>query len=53
MHVRDEVLEDPREEPDAAYADAERLRPLARLGRNLYTGLGKVRSLDRPRGKRP
>jgi len=53
MHVRDEILEDPRPEGDAPLADAERLRPLARLGRNLYTGLGPLLALDRPRGKRP
>lgn len=56
MHVRDDVLEDPApgagpDEP--RYADATRLRPLARLGKNLYTRLGPLVTLDRPRGRRP
>ena len=53
MHVRDDVVEDPAGADEPRYADASRLRPLARLGRNLYTGLGPVRALDRPRGRRP
>lgn len=52
MHVQDAVLEDAREgEPQLA--DPERLRPLARLGRNLYTTLGALLAIDRPRGRRP
>ncbi len=53
MHVRDDVLESSREGDDPRLADAEQLRPLARLGRNLYSGLGPLFALDRPRGKRP
>jgi flavin reductase (DIM6/NTAB) family NADH-FMN oxidoreductase RutF len=54
MHVRDDVLEDPPADPaEGRYADARRLRPLARLGRNLYTGLGAIRAIDRPKGRRP
>ena len=54
MHVRDDVLEDEAEHPgEPRYADARRLRPLARLGRNLYAGLGPLLAFDRPRGRRP
>jgi flavin reductase (DIM6/NTAB) family NADH-FMN oxidoreductase RutF len=52
MHVRDDVLEDPRE-GEPRLADAARMRPLARLGRNLYSTLGTLFALDRPRGRRP
>jgi flavin reductase (DIM6/NTAB) family NADH-FMN oxidoreductase RutF len=52
MHVRDEVLE---EAPagETALADPLKLRPLARLGRNLYSTLGTLLTIDRPRGRRP
>ena len=53
LHVRDDVLEDEGQPDGARYADATRLRPLARLGRNLYTGLGPLLALDRPPGRRP
>ena len=53
MHVRDDVLEDTAPAGEPRVADATRLRPLARLGRNLYTGLGPLLALDRPRGRRP
>lgn len=53
MHVRDDVLEDAADPGTPRYADATRLRPLARLGRNLYTRLGPLLALDRPRGRRP
>ena len=54
LHVRDDVLEDvPTDPATGRYADASRLRPLARLGRNLYTGLGSIRAIDRPKGRRP
>ncbi len=33
--------------------DPQRLRPLARLGRNLYTTLGRVFPMDRPKAPRP
>ena len=52
MHVRDDVLEDPRE-GEPRLADPARMRPLARLGRNLYSTLGTLFALDRPRGRRP
>lgn len=48
IHVRDDVLE-PGESP---LVDATRLRPIARLGRNLYSRLGEVFALDRPRIRR-
>jgi flavin reductase (DIM6/NTAB) family NADH-FMN oxidoreductase RutF len=50
MHVRDDVLEDGDGPP---VIDPERLRPIARLGKNLYTRLGEVFALDRPRVPRP
>jgi flavin reductase (DIM6/NTAB) family NADH-FMN oxidoreductase RutF len=53
MHVRDDVLEAAGDPDQPRYADATRLRPLARLGRNLYTRLGPLLALDRPRGRRP
>jgi flavin reductase (DIM6/NTAB) family NADH-FMN oxidoreductase RutF len=53
MHVRDEVLEEDAPPGEPRVADATRLRPLARLGRNLYTRLGPLLALDRPRGRRP
>jgi flavin reductase (DIM6/NTAB) family NADH-FMN oxidoreductase RutF len=53
MHVRDDVVETRPDPDEPRYADAERLRPLARLGRNLYTRLGPLLALDRPRGRRP
>lgn len=40
-HVRDELWEE-------AMIQAERLDPLARLGANLYTGLGEILAMDRP-----
>ena len=46
MHVREDVLEDgegPR------LVDPERLKPIARLGKNLYARLGEVFALDRPK----
>ena len=52
MHVQDAVLEDPRD-GEPRLADPQRLRPLARLGRNLYTTLGSLLAIDRPRGRRP
>jgi len=52
MHVRDEVLEDPRA-GETPLADPLKLRPLARLGRNLYSTLGTLLTIDRPRGRRP
>ena len=53
MHVRDDVLEVHADPDEPRYADPTRLRPLARLGRNLYTRLGPLLALDRPRGRRP
>ena len=53
MHVRDDVLEDADDADQARLADPGRLRPLARLGRNLYTRLGPLLALDRPRGRHP
>jgi flavin reductase (DIM6/NTAB) family NADH-FMN oxidoreductase RutF len=50
MHVKDEVLEPGSETP--RLVDATRLKPIARLGRNLYTRLGEVFAADRPRVKR-
>ena len=50
MHVKDEVLEPGSETP--RLVDATRLKPIARLGRNLYTRLGEVFASDRPRVKR-
>ena len=54
IHLREDILE-----PGAAdgavpapLVDAQRLRPLARLGKNLYAGLGQTFALDRPRIKR-
>ena len=44
MHVREDVLD-----PADQLVDAERLRPIARLGRNQYTKLGEVFAIDRPR----
>jgi len=52
MHVREEVLEDPGAE-ETRLADPRKLRPLARLGRNLYSTLGTLLTIDRPRGRRP
>ena len=46
MHVRDEVLDADR------LVDATRARPIARLGKNLYSKLGEVFAMDRPRIKR-
>jgi flavin reductase (DIM6/NTAB) family NADH-FMN oxidoreductase RutF len=53
MHVRDDVLEDAAPPGEPRVVDATRLRPLARLGRNLYAGLGPLLALDRPHGRRP
>jgi flavin reductase (DIM6/NTAB) family NADH-FMN oxidoreductase RutF len=56
LHVRDDVLEAPAPGPAAdepRYADPARLRPIARLGRNLYTKLGEMFAMDRPKGSRP
>lgn len=53
MHVRDDVLEDAADPDHPRFADPTRLRPLARLGRNLYTRLGPLLALDRPQGRRP
>ncbi len=52
IHVQDDVLEEARE-GEPRLADPQRLRPLARLGRNLYTTLGPLLAIDRPRGRRP
>lgn len=52
MHVADRVLEDGPEGAERL-VDPARLAPLARLGRNLYTGLGRIFALDRPRARRP
>ena len=40
-HVRDDLW-------DEAMIPADRLRPLARLGANLYSGLGEILAMDRP-----
>lgn len=50
IHADDAVLEGA---PDSPRVDPEKLRPLARLGRNLYTTLGRILALDRPRAPRP
>jgi flavin reductase (DIM6/NTAB) family NADH-FMN oxidoreductase RutF len=51
MHVREDVLEaTPEGGAEAApLVDAARLRPIARLGKNLYSELGRTFALDRPR----
>jgi flavin reductase (DIM6/NTAB) family NADH-FMN oxidoreductase RutF len=41
-HVRDDLFED-------AMVNAEKLRPVARLGANLYATLGRVFAQDRPK----
>jgi len=46
IHAQEAVLDGL---PDAPRVDAERLKPLARLGRNLYTTLGRVLAMDRPK----
>jgi flavin reductase (DIM6/NTAB) family NADH-FMN oxidoreductase RutF len=51
IHVQDAVLEPG--DPAAPLVDATRLQPIARLGKNLYTRLGEVFALDRPRVPRP
>ena len=58
IHVDPAVLEDAPEAgggPDGApvLVDATRLKPLARLGKNLYTTLGTLLALDRPRAPKP
>ncbi len=45
-HVRDEVLTEGR-------VDVTKLKPLARLGGERYTGLGQVLGLPRPKVERP
>lgn len=56
IHVKEEVLEPAPPLPDGSPApplvDAVRLRPIARLGKNLYTRLGTIFALDRPRANR-
>lgn len=49
MHVREDVLELADAGP---LVDARQLKPIARLGKNLYAGLGPMFALDRPRIKR-
>jgi len=50
MHVREDVLETTAGSPGTApLVDAERLKPIARLGKNLYARLGSTFALDRPR----
>ncbi|MGH7725457.1 MAG: flavin reductase family protein [Candidatus Eiseniibacteriota bacterium] len=61
FHLRDDLLEPA--EPGAKAAsgpgggapivDPARLRPIARLGKNLYTKLGERFAMDRPKGSRP
>lgn len=46
VHVRDDLI------ADDGLPEAERLRPIARLGRNEYATLGRVFQLDRP-GRAP
>jgi flavin reductase (DIM6/NTAB) family NADH-FMN oxidoreductase RutF len=46
MHVREDVLEPAGAGP---LVDAALLRPIARLGKNLYTRLGPTFALDRPK----
>jgi hypothetical protein len=46
--VREDVLETAAEAA-GPLVDAERLKPIARLGKNLYTRLGPIFALDRPR----
>ena len=52
MHVRDDVLEPAGAEGEGPLVDALRLKPLARLGKNLYARLGRTFAMDRPRVKR-
>jgi len=52
FHVREDVLE-PGLDPTAPLVDATRLKPIARLGKNLYAQLGEIFALDRPRVERP
>ncbi len=51
FHLRDDLLE--TAEATAPIVDPMRLRPIARLGKNLYTSLGKLFAMDRPKGPRP
>jgi flavin reductase (DIM6/NTAB) family NADH-FMN oxidoreductase RutF len=46
-HLRDEILEEPA--PGLFLVRADALKPIARLGKNLYTKLGDVFAMDRPR----
>ena len=48
IHLREDVLE-PAAEGAGPLVDAERLKPIARLGKNLYTRLGPIFALDRPK----
>ena len=50
IHLREDVLEDAGADPAGILVDAERLQPIARLGKNLYSKLGERFALDRPRG---
>jgi len=50
MHVREDVLESTAGAPGTGpLVDAQRLKPIARLGKNLYARLGSTFALDRPR----
>jgi flavin reductase (DIM6/NTAB) family NADH-FMN oxidoreductase RutF len=51
MHVRDDLLQG--SETDGFVIDAAQLKPIARLGQNLYTPLGERFAMDRPRVPRP
>lgn len=51
LHLQDDVLEE--KEKGLVLVNAERLHPIARLGQNLYTKLGPVFAMDRPKGPRP
>ena len=42
LHVREEILTD-------GFPDVEKLRPLARLGGDLYAALGELRRIPRPK----
>ena len=51
IHLREDVLEDAGAgaDPTNILVDAERLLPIARLGKNLYSKLGERFALDRPK----